>query len=95
MELEKADWDDGKGFQCKIELEGCIDAVLGHQNTRQTAEDAPAQRGKHALLPVMTVLYTSLHSEADELACGRACNGLLVLRASTSNVLRCASSASR
>ena len=61
VKLEKANWDDGKGFQCKIELEGCVDAVLGHQDTRQTAENAPAQRGKHALLPVMTILYASRH----------------------------------
>lgn len=28
VKLEEANRDDGKGFQCKIKLEGCVDAVL-------------------------------------------------------------------
>lgn len=57
MELEEADRYEGKGFQGKVELEGCVDAVLGDQQSRQSTEDAPTQGGKHALLTIVTILH--------------------------------------
>lgn len=41
MKLEKADRNDGKGGQGKVQLESSVYAVLGYQVSRQGAEDAP------------------------------------------------------
>ena len=79
MELEEANWYDGKGFQGKIQLEGCVDAVLGHQQARQCTEDAPAQGGKHALLTIVTILHQSASERTIRGLEISDCIGLLVL----------------